>query len=135
MEKLILAAPFIIGIILVLAGVGMKLWRRKNGIVTEGIVTEVAKMPGKVARVQVDLMAPVVKYTFGGKDYCGVCAKFYPEGRMEFKKGKSILIRVSRKNPGRFLPAESGGLGELMLIGCGTCIVLAYVIIMLRYGI
>ncbi len=135
MEKIVFAAPLIVGLVLILIGGVMKIRRIKNGVLTEGIITSVAKMPGKVARVKVDLMAPVVKYNFGGKEYCTACSKFYPEGRMEFTKGKNILIRVSRKNPGKFLPAESGGMKELLLIGCGVCIMLAYAVILLRYGI
>lgn len=133
MERIISAVPFILGIILILAGIGRIAYRIKGAVHTEGTITDIAKTPKKYARVKTEFVAPVVKYTVKGIEYSAISRKFYPEGVISLKKGKSVAIRVNRRNHRYFVPEESGRTAEKLLIGCGVFMIIANAVILWRY--
>ena len=133
MERFVSAVPFILGIILILAGFGRIAYRIKGALHIQGTVTDIAKTPKKYARVKTTFEAPVVKYSVKGNEYSGVSRKFYPEGVINFKKGKPIEIRVSRRNHRHFVPEESGRTPEKLLIVCGVFMIIANAVILWRY--
>lgn len=133
MGSIITAFPFITGGILIIVGL-ILLIRRKSAIHTEGTIVDVARKIKRRARVQTDLESPVVKYRVGNNEYTMPSNKFFTQGIMNFKKGKSIKIRVSRRDNRRFVPEESGGMALLFLIFGGIFIILADAVILLRFG-
>ena len=132
MEKIILISPAIIGVILITAGALIYLNRTRFGIHTTGVITGLKKSKKKVARVETVIIAPIVKYTLYGREYSGVSYKFFPEDTLLFKKGKTIKIRINRKNPKHFVP-EEGGTAEKILICCGVFMIIAAFVMYFRY--
>lgn len=135
MNRFIIAVPFILGIILVLAGIIKILVRTGGTVHTEGIITDIAKTCRKYARVKMTLEAPVVKYTVKGVEYSGISSRFFAEGIINFKKGSKIKIRVSKRNYRKFVPEESGMIVEKMMIACGVFVIFAIGIMLWRYGV
>ncbi|MGN0614302.1 MAG: DUF3592 domain-containing protein [Porcipelethomonas sp.] len=131
--KIILAAPIVIGLVLVFSGIFLYIRRTKLGIQTEGTITGTAKGSRKYARLKMETEAPVVRYTVKGVEYNCPASKFQAEGVNSYPKGSKIKIRVSRRNPHRFEPVQGGGTAELLLIVCGGFMVFAYIIMYLRY--
>ena len=131
--KVILAAPVIIGIILILTGIYMFLRRTRLGIQTIGIIVGTAKYTKKQAKIKMDVEAPIVRYTVKGHEYECTADKFLMEGMNSYKKGSKINIRVSRKNPRKFQPVQSGDRAEKILISCGAFMIIAYIIMYIRY--
>lgn len=134
MEKLIKILPFALGIILILTGVGIALYRIKVAIHADGKITDIAKRRKRYSKVAVLLEAPVVKYSIDGRDYSGISARFFTEGVMDFKKDSRIKIRVNRWNRHRFVPDESGKTVEKLTIACGIFMIFANAVILWRYG-
>lgn len=134
MEKLIKILPFVLGIILILTGACIALYRIKVAVHTDGIITDIAKRRKRYSKVAVTLEAPVVKYSVDGIDYSGISARFFTEGVMDFKKGGIIKIRISRRNRRRFVPDESGKTAEKLIIACGLFMIFANAVIFWRYG-
>lgn len=135
MISLVEAFPFILGILLIMTGLIMTLIRTKGNLHIEGIVTDIARITRRKAKVTVTLEAPVVRYKIGDNEYCGVAAKYMADGILDLGKGKKIKIRVNRKNHRRFVPEESGGIVEKLIISGGIFMIIANIVILLRYGI
>lgn len=131
--KMILAAPVAIGIILILIGVYLFVRRTRLGIQTTGVIVGTAKYSKKQAKIKMDVEAPIVSYIVNGHKYECTADKFLMEGMNSYKKGSKINIRVSRKNPRKFQPVQSGDTAEKILISCGTFMILAYIIMYIRY--
>ena len=132
-EKIILLSPAVIGLILILTGIFFFLKRTKSGYHTTGKIIDVKKSIKKITGVKTITHAPVVKYEIKGKEYQTVSYKFFPEDSISFKKGKTINIRVSRRNPSQFVPDETGGNAEKILIGCGSFMIIAMAVMYFRY--
>ena len=126
MEKIILLSPAVIGLILILTGIFFFLKRTKSGYHITGKIIDVKKSIKKITGVKTITHAPVVKYQT-------VSYKFFPEDSISFKKGKTINIRVSRRNPSQFVPDETGGNAEKILIGCGSFMIIAMAVMYFRY--
>ncbi len=135
MKLIIVAVPFVLGIILVLTGIIKILVRTKGTVHVEGIIADIATTSRKYAKVNTTFEAPVVKYTIDGVEYRGVSQKFFAEGVMNFKKGRKIYIRVSKKNYRNFVPEETGTVIEKIMIFCGAFIIIAFGFMLWRYGI
>ncbi len=133
MAWLIQVFPFGLGLLLILTGTGMIIYRKKGFYHISGRITGIAKRQRKYSRVKVLLEAPAVRYTLKGREYDGVSRRFYTDGIKEFKEGKSINIRVKRTNPRRFVPEESGRTAEKLVIGCGIFMIIANAVILWRY--
>ena len=131
--NIVLAAPIVIGIILILIGIYLFIRRTRLGIQTTGVVIGTAKYNKKQAKVKMDVEAPIVRYTVKGHQYECTASKFLMEGILNYKKGDSIPIRVSRKNPRKFQPVQSGTTAEKIFITCGTFMIIAYIIMYIRY--
>lgn len=134
MEKLIKILPFVLGLILIMLGAGIAIYRIKVAVHTDGIITDIAKRRKRYSKVAVTLEAPVVKYSIDGRDYSGISARFFTEGVMDFKKDSRIKIRVNRWNSRRFVPDESGKTAEKLIIACGIFMIFANAVILWRYG-
>lgn len=131
--NIVLAAPIVIGIILILIGIYFFIRRTRLGIQTTGIVVGTAKYNKKQAKIKMDVEAPIVKYSVNGHEYECTADKFLMEGMISYKKGDVIAIRVNRKNPRRFQPVQSGNTAEKILVSCGTFMIIAYIIMYIRY--
>lgn len=131
--KIILAVPVILGILLMLIGVFLYIRRTRLGIQTVGVVTGVSKMNKTYAKVKMDMESPIVKYNVKGQEYTCASYKYQAEGIVTYKKGEKINIRVSRRNPRVFAPVKSGGTAEIFLIFGGIFMIIAYIIMYLRY--
>lgn len=131
--KLILAVPIALGVCLILIGVFLFIRRTRLGIQTTGIIVGTAKYNKKYAKIKMDVEAPIVKYTVKGQVYECTADKFLMEGTISYKKGDRINIRVNRKNHRKFQPVQSKDTAEKIFICCGTFIILAYIIMYIRY--
>jgi hypothetical protein len=133
MEKIILLIPVILGAVLICIGLFLFIRRTRTGIHIDGIVTGTAKSIKKHAGVKVTTEAPIVKYEVAGQIYNVASAKFYTESTAIFRKGKSISIRVDRKNHRSFELAQKGDTSEKILICCGIFMIAAVAIMYFRY--
>ncbi len=133
MENFIRFFPFVLGVILIIIGMGIIIYRTKGAFHAVGVITDIAKTERKQAKVQFTAEAPVVRYSLNGKEYNRVSQKFFTQGVMNFEKGKNIKIRISRRNPMHFVPDESGRMAEKLIIACGVFMILANAAILWRY--
>lgn len=134
MTKLISAFPFIVGIVMILSGVLSIIFRIKGTIHTDGVIIDIAKTMKKRSRVSIDLEAPIVRYKIGSVEYRGISRRFFTEGDMNLKKGSVIKIRVNKFDHRRFVPEDSGGIAEKLLVFGGAFMIAANTVILLRYG-
>lgn len=131
--NIILAFPVALGIVLLLLGVALYIRRLKFGIHTVGVITGIDKSSRKKARIKIDVEAPIVRYKINGREYNCPAEKYQTEGVSSYKKGQKINIRVNRKNPRIFNPVSSGSVWEMFFIFGGIFIIIAYVIMYVRY--
>ena len=123
--KIILAVPVVIAVLLMSIGVFMHINRTRLGIQTVGVITHL--------KVKMDMESPIVKYTVKGQEYTCASVKYQAEGITTYKKGEKINIRVSRRNSRIFSPVKSGGTAEIFLIFGGIFMIIAYIIMYIRY--
>ncbi len=131
--NIILAVPVILGVLLLLIGIFLHINRTRLGIQTVGVVTGVSKLNKTYAKVKMDMESPIVRYTVKGQEYTCASVKYQAEGIVTYKKGEKINIRVSRRNPRIFSPVKSGGTAEIFLIFGGIFMIIAYIIMYIRY--
>lgn len=134
MMYFICAFPFLVGIVMILAGILVIVYQSRGMIHTQGVIADIAKTVKKKSKVQVDLEAPVVVYKIDGVEYRAISHKFFYAGDMNFQKGSRIKIRVSRFDRRRFVPEISGGIAQMLLIWGGISMIAANTVILLRYG-
>lgn len=131
--NIILAVPVILGVLLLLIGIFLHINRTRLGIQAVGVVTGVSKLNKTYAKVKMDMESPIVRYTVKGQEYTCASVKYQAEGIVTYKKGEKINIRVSRRNPRIFSPVKSGGTAEIFLIFGGIFMIIAYIIMYIRY--
>lgn len=131
--NIVIAAPIIIGLILILIGIYLFVRRTRLGIQTTGVIVGTAKYQKKQAKIKMDVEAPIVRYTVKGHEYECTAKKFLMEGTVSYQKGSVIHIRVSKKNPRNFQPVQSGDTAEKIFITCGAFMIFAYIIMYIRY--
>ena len=131
--KIILAVPVVIAVLLMSIGVFMNINRTRLGIQTVGVITGISKLKKTHLKVKMDMESPIVKYTVKGQEYTCASVKYQAEGINTYKKGEKINIRVSRRNPRIFSPVKSGGTAEIFLIFGGIFMIIAYIIMYIRY--
>ncbi len=131
--KIILAVPVVIAVLLILIGVFLHINRTRLGIQTVGVVTGISKLTKTHLKVKMDMESPIVKYSVKGQEYTCPSVKYQAEGITTYKKGQKINIRVSRRNPRVFAPVKSGSTAEVFLIFGGIFMIIAYIIMYIRY--